>query len=243
MSTNVWSEVIDAEIEAMLEDDSYYQGLATSLKPASVLKEEHRKKLREFFEMKELYSQLASAQKLALDLLPPLVAREQFTKIKDEIEQSTAHFVQFVESTNTEAIERPILFQEMFGFSDETLLHMYDLASDLVNKKKYEYASDLFRFLTVLAPHVASYWIGLGVCLQALDRHEDATAVFRAAKFLHPLDPLPLIHIMECYLSLKDKAKIKQELAEIEKLIEGCNSSEKAMWRQNIEKYRMFTSM
>ncbi|MBS0654407.1 MAG: tetratricopeptide repeat protein [Verrucomicrobia bacterium] len=52
----------------------------------------------------------------------------------------------------------------MFGFSDDTLLHMYDLANSLVNKGKYDNASDLFRLLTILAPHVTSYWIGLGFC-------------------------------------------------------------------------------
>lgn len=228
-------ELIESQVDGLIQEDAYYEMFATPLKPASSFKSDHRKQLIEFFQLKELRSQLEVAPSIILDLLPSYVSAEEFSKIKEELDQSGAHFLQFIETIEEKSDDKPILFQEMFGLSDDTLIQIYDLAVDLVKKGNYKDALTLFVFLTTLAPHVPSYWIAQGACLQALDRHEEAVAIFGAAKFLNPQDPAPLAYSIESYLILKEKEKVKEELQLMKEVVSNLPKDEKAKWEPKIK--------
>jgi len=231
----ILDELIESQVESLIQDDSYYQHFATSLKPASQIKMEHKKQLLDFFKLTELRKQLESAPLLIESLLPELISAEEFAKVKGELDQSSEHFITFIASMNKETAEKPVLFQEMFGLSDETLLYIYELSVDLVKKGKYEEANTLFVFLTTLAPHVPSYWIAEGACLQALNRHEEAIAVFSAAKFLNPSDPAPFAYSVESYYMLKDTEKAKPELDALKEIVKLSSGDEKIKWEQKIK--------
>jgi tetratricopeptide (TPR) repeat protein len=231
-------ELIESQVETLVQEDSYYQLFATPLKPASAIKQAHRKQLIEFFKLSELRSQLENAPTILMNLLPDFVSKQDFETIKAELDGSGEHFVHFIE-TMAEESERPILFQEMFGLSDDTLLHIYDLGVDLVKRNNYQDANTLFVFLTTLAPHVTSYWIAQGACLQTLNRHEEAVAVFSAAKFLNPLDPAPCAYSIESYMELKDLEKAKQELDGLKEIVKSLNGEEKKMWEQKLIAYSL----
>lgn len=231
--------LIESQVETLIQDDSYYQLLSTPLKSASIVKKEHRKQLVEFFKLKELRNQLEVAPNIILNLLPDLVSKEEFVKIKGELDGSGEHFIHFIESMNKESSEKPILFQEMFGLSDDTLLRIYDLAVDLIKKENYEDANTLLVFLTTLAPHVTSYWIAEGACLQALDRHQEAIAVFSAAKFLSPSDPAPSFYSIESFLILDDKDKAKLELDEVKEIVKSLSGEDKLKWEKMIKEVKI----
>jgi len=236
-TNRILDELIDKEVDTLLEKDAFYQLLSTPIKPASVIKQQHRRHLVEFFKLTDLHTQLDAAQSLILNGLPNLISSLDFSKVKDEFDKSSDHFFSFVEMQEEEEDEKPenpVLLQEMFGFSNETLLHVYALGTNLVEKSNIADARVLFTFLTTLAPHVSSYWIALGVSLQELNKKEDATISFGAANFLEPMDPAPLFYILECYLDLKEKDKAKLEVDELKKVLPGLEKDERAMWVQKI---------
>lgn len=176
------NELIESQVEELIQSDDFYQKLATPLKSASVIKQEHRQQLTEFLQFKEQIARLDQAQKLITDLMPSFIPPVEFDKIKQELDNSGAHFSDFMEKA--EDSDRPILLQEMFGLSDETLMHVFALGKDLIEKGHFQDACSLFAFLTTLAPHVPSYWILEGVCFENLNLHEETKAAFTAANFL-----------------------------------------------------------
>lgn len=230
--------VIESEIESMLEEDSYYQFYVTPLKPASIVKEEHRKQLTDFFEMKNMRKQIENAQKLIMALLPDYVTPEVFITIKNELDQSATHFTNFIESMTEEQKQKPIQFQEMFGYSDETLINFYLLGSKLVERKKFQDANDIFVFLTILAPHVSAYWVGQGVCLQAQDQHTEALTVFKAAKFLNPNDPFPFAYSIDSFFYLRQFDNAQKEVNYLQQIVNNFSSEEKMKWKNSIKKHR-----
>lgn len=229
-------ELIETEVESLIQDDDYYQYLATPLKPAAVCKQAHRNQLTEFLQFKEYRERLERAEDLITNMMPAFVSVDDYAKIKEEMDNSSDYFSRFMESASQEPSDKPILLQEMLGLSDETLLHIYAFGRDLVEKGNTKDALALFAFLTLLAPHVASYWISEGVCMQDLNLHEEAIAAFNGAKFLNPQDPAPIAYSIESYRILKeDQLKFEAEL--LEKALENLSSSEQAEWREHITNF------
>lgn len=231
-------ELIDSEIEGLIQEDSYYNLYATPLKPASTIKAEHRKQLKETFKLTDLRRHLDKAQSLILHLMPNYVPAEEFTKIKKEIEESGTHFIHFAETMSEDA-DKTIFLQDMFGLSNETLVHAYDLASDQVNKGHIEDAYDIFVFLGTMAPYVPSYWIAQGICLASLNRHKEAIEAFTAAKLLHPADPLPLAYIIESRLTLKEMNDAKQELEALKKIVKTLGKEDREKWEKKINNFKI----
>lgn len=229
---------IESQIETLLEEDDYYQFFATSLKPAYLFKQMHRDQMKDFFKADTFRSQLDKAQNSITHLLPTLISAEEFAQVKAEFDQSGDHFSRFTKSIEDSPSEKPILFQEMFGLSDATLLHIYALATDLVEKENYQEASDLFVLLTALAPHVENYWVGHGVCLQALNLHEEAISMFSIAKLLNRSDPIPFWYSMESYQALQQKEARKAEIEAVKEVIKTLEGEEKTIWEEKFEKIK-----
>lgn len=232
------NELIESQVDELIQDDEYYQGFATQLKSAESVKQGHIKQLAEFFKFQEYHTRLEHAQRLITDLMPAYVSVDAFAKIKQELENSGTHLSQFIESEQKSS-ERPILLQEMFGLSDETLIHIYAFGRGLVEKNNMEDACALFVLLSTLAPHVPSYWISEGICMQELGLHEQAIIAFSSAKFLSPSDPAPIAYSIETYRSLKDNDQIKKEMELLESTIETLDSDDKVIWLQWVNNFKI----
>lgn len=222
-------ELLESQVESLLQEDDYYQYLATPLKSAAMCKQDHKAQLSEFFKFKEFNERMKRAQDLITNALPSFVTSEAFLKIKEELDNSSDYFNRFIESA--EDLDRPILLQEMFGLSDETLLQIYAFGRNLVEKKNFQDACAIFALLATLAPHVSSYWIAEGACMQGLNQHEEAIAAFNGAKLLNPLDPAPIAYSIESYHILKDTTQEKIERELLKNVLESLNSNEKAPWK------------
>jgi len=194
-----------------------------------------REQLTNFFKMTDFRSQLEMAQDLILSVLPDLISLQQFAKVKNELDSSIGHFIKFIESEDGKSPEKPILFQEMFGFSDDTLLLVYDLGVSLIGRGEMKNAIIIFTFLTTLAPHVSSYWVALGVCFQETNRHQEGIIALSAAKFLEPTDPGPLFYNIESYLVLKETEKANLEVEELKNVIKALSSQSQEEWRHKIK--------
>lgn len=221
--------LLEPLIESILEDDDYYRHLETPLKKAGTIKNDQRYQLNEIFKMNGIRSRLLNAQNLISNFLPEFVSQEILGKIMSEMDKSSDHLMAYIESAN-QAEEKFVSFQDIFGWSDETLLHLYDFASHLIRTGKIAEANDLFLFLTTLSPQIASYWIGQGVCLQALKQYEEALAVYDAAKFLNNSDPLPYAYSMEIYQILKKTDKENAEALALRTVVNSLGGDELALW-------------
>lgn len=226
-------DIVKQEVETFIPDESYYKMFATPLKPPSAFRNAHREKLIDFFKFEELQEQLEEAPKIILNLMPTFVPVDDFTKIKDELNKSINHFIRIAISMG-ESSEKPPILQELFGISDESLVHIYELGIDLVKQNNHKDANALFVFLTTMTPYVPSFWIAQGACLQALDRHEDAVEMFKTAKLLKPVDPLALVYLIESYKNLKREDEAKVELETLKTLVESFEGDEKTKWEQKV---------
>lgn len=58
--------------------------------------------------------------------------------------------------------------QDRIGYSDEMMLGLYQIATELSEAKRHDEAVAAFTFLSTLNPNVAAFWTGLGItqCLQ-----------------------------------------------------------------------------
>ncbi|MBA3286008.1 MAG: hypothetical protein H0U27_13255 [Nitrosopumilus sp.] len=213
-------EYLEPLIELMVEDDSYYRHLETPLKNAATIKNDHRTQMKEFFEMNGVRSKLENAQNLISHTMSSFVSKEIFEKIKNEMEQSADHLMVYIDSMGNESNdETSTTFQEIFGLSNDSLLHIYEFSSHLVRMGNFTDAHDLFLFfLITLSPQTTSFWIGQGVCLQALKQYEEALAVYNAVKSLNPLDPTPFVYSIEIYKVLKEKDKENLETTTLENI-------------------------
>ncbi|MBA3286006.1 MAG: hypothetical protein H0U27_13245, partial [Nitrosopumilus sp.] len=114
-----FDKYLESQIELMLEDDSYYRHLETPLKNAATIKNDHRSQMKEFFEMNGIRSKLENAQSLIYHTLPSFVSKEIFEEIKNEMDQSADHLMDYIDSMGDESKdETSITFQEIFGLSN-----------------------------------------------------------------------------------------------------------------------------
>jgi tetratricopeptide (TPR) repeat protein len=227
-------DIVKSEVESFIPDESYYKMFATPLKPPSAYRNAHRDNLMDFFKFEEMHEQLEEAPKIILHLMPNYLSEEEFNKIKNELNKSINQFILIAISMG-ETSEKPIVLQEFFGITNDSLLRIYELGVDLVKKDNYKDAVALFVFLTTMTPYVPSFWIAQGVCLQAMDRHEDAIEVFKNAKILKRNDPVPSTYIIESYLNLKNKDEAKVELDTLKNIVSSLEDDKKKSWEQKIK--------
>ncbi len=224
-------DYIEAHVDDLLQDEGYYAALATPIKSAEVIKKQHRSELVEFLQMKDLASCLENAENLIRDHLPELISPEAFEKVRNEFDHSIEHMFEMTERLAKEG-NKPVLLQELFGFSNDSLVQIYGLAEHLIKRKHYEDAVQILTFLTTLTPDIPSFWITFGICLQLLKEHEGAIALFDIVKMLKPTDPVPFIYSAESYMALNHFDKAKQELESAKPLLNGV---EKGPWQISLE--------
>lgn len=205
-----------ANIDDLLESDSYYQALATPLKPASVLKAEHRRRLLAELEAKEMRAHLSEAFVLIDSLLPTLISPVEFASVKKEF---AASHDQVLAASEKPASDRPQIMQQLFGLSNATLVSIYKLAYHLLNEKRFKEAQSVLCLLTFLAPDLAEFWLALGNALCGQDKEHDALPCYDVAKQLKPNDPAAFVCAAQIHLRLKQKSEALQELESAEKII------------------------
>ncbi len=222
---------IESKVDTLLEDDAYYEALATPIKPAKVIKTQHRKEIVEFLQMKDLGATLDKAASLIRDHLAELLSPAEFEKVKNEFDLSIEHMITFAEKGEMLG-DKPVLFQQLFGFSDGSLIHIYELADHFIKNKLYENALKILTFLTAMNPSIPSFWISQGICYQLLNQHENAIAIFDIVKMLNTPNPAPFIYTAESYVILNKMDKAKQEIESVQPLLNGA---EKGPWQMSLD--------
>jgi len=226
----LFDELIGSKVDVLLENDSYYQQMATKLKPASVIKQEHRELIIRQLKMNELQTQLIKAEELIRGHLAE-VSPNEYKKVIDEFEHATEHLMTFTPKREGAEKDQPLLLQEILGISDHSLSLIYQLARRYAKDNEFSNARALFSYLTTLAPQHSVFWMSLGICFQMLNLDKEAVEAFMISKTLNDSEPASYIYAAESYLKLKERDKAKQEIEEVKPLL----GQKDGPWKQSLE--------
>lgn len=114
-------------------------------------------------------------------------------------------------------------FQEIIGYSKETMEKFYSIARSLFERQEYNKAADAFVFLTTLNPYVHNYWLGLGMSEQLNGGFQGALLAYAMAILTNPENPAAYYQSASCYRSLDDK---KNAIMSFELAARCCGENE-----------------
>lgn len=102
--------------------------------------------------------------------------------------------------------------QKQFGLSNEKLLEFYEYGSEFFKKEAYEEASNIYLFLTLLNPLIASFWVGLGMAEEMKQEYDAASLAYLMALDVNGEDLQPAIYCAQCLVKSGQPEKAKQFL-------------------------------
>lgn len=222
-------ENVEIQAERLQFNTTEYHVRATHFKTAETLKKEHRRKIVDYLNMKELHNSLLQADRLIRNDLS-LVAPEEFQRVKQELDLCGNPFLKYVEFLKRDKRKDRELFYQKCGFFENSLESIYKLIAHYIKVNQNERARDIAIFLTLQNPMHPSFWHALGVSLQSLKKYEGAIDAFKLVKTLNPQDPSAFIYTAECYLDMGDEAKATEEFNAVQQLIEKAPSGS---WRNS----------
>ncbi len=97
--------------------------------------------------------------------------------------------------------------QEAVHYSDEAMSEVYELATNLRERRDWEAATSIFTFLIYLNPHVAWFWQGLGDCWRETSQWEAAQFAYGTAINCDPTNPELYRNLVNLLLELEENAK------------------------------------
>ena len=105
-----------------------------------------------------------------------------------------------------DAVARGETRREYFGFSDEVLRSMEDIALGYYRGQRYTEAEQVFRLVLVLSEnHYGPAWRGLGACAQVQERYSEARQAFEQALVCDPKDAHSAVYLGECLCLLGER--------------------------------------
>ena len=120
-------------------------------------------------------------------------------------------------------VQEGVTFQELMGYSDETMEQFYQAAYNLYQKQRFPAAAEAFTFLTTLNPERHNYWLGLGMSEQRLEEYHGALLAYAMAMMSDVNSPLPHFLSANCYRALLDNSNA---LASLEQAIKRAGEQE-----------------
>lgn len=230
-----FEDLANSNVDKLLHDDSYYQGLATPLRSSEAIKAQERKNLVELLQFKTARLQMQAAEELIRTMLASHISQREWNAVISELDRAPLHFLEEMEKL-AEDSDVMILPQNLFGISNESLIHFYNLAIELFNKKEFEKAIAILVFLEVLTPNISSFWLAHGICLQSMQHYSEGIKLFEAAKQLDANDPSPSFHTIECHLALHEKDKARVEHDRLKQIIDHLDNEKKSEWSEKAKK-------
>lgn len=138
------------------------------------------------------------------------------SKEKEDYVARFQHWIDHPEAM-VASFEKGVSFQEILHLPDELIEKCYQAARTIFERQNYEDAADAFLFLTTLNPQIECFWLGLGLSEQLMNRYEPAITAYNMCILIEPSNPMPHIHMAECFWLLEDRI---QAINSLEKAIE-----------------------
>lgn len=139
--------------------------------------------------------ELAINQEVAFEGCEEPIPVESFVIKDDQLDRLINHG--FAETSSQKGVE-------LTGFQGEHLLAIYQIALKFYEDKRFEEAREVFALLLALAPDVSSFWYGLGLAFEGLQRWEDSISALNHAVVFDPDDFDAYLVLIRCASQIND---------------------------------------
>lgn len=141
--------------------------------------------------------------------------KEKYTKeFHTAVERLNLNKTQMEELLKDQKIVQADTWQDFLGFSEDTLLWLYQIGLRNYEQKRLEESHAIFRLLIMLNSLDCDCWIGLGFTQKSLLQPQEALNSFATAIILSPENPIARYQSATLYLELGqfDDALVELEI-------------------------------
>jgi type III secretion system low calcium response chaperone LcrH/SycD len=210
------NESLESLSEALIEPErAIFQSQVESFEAYKARRKQELKK--GFQESSELYR--SAYILVGKDVIPLIRSKIEQEMLIKEIISGQERLIQLI-GTNDWPIDKT--FQDILGYSVHTLELFYLQALSYFDQGAYQNGVALFSLLVLINPGYNHFWVGLGMCHQALTHWEEALRAYSMARLTDPNDPLCHLYASECQSECHNFSEAKEE---IEKAVELIDSS------------------
>jgi tetratricopeptide (TPR) repeat protein len=111
-------------------------------------------------------------------------------------------------------IEQGKPLYEVFGLTNQAMATLYEAACYLLKQDRDDEARTGFRLLLALAPHIADFWVGYGVCLIRLKESHGAVDALERALSLDPGSTEALLLLCRALVEANRRSEAEARLNE-----------------------------
>ncbi|MFI0347486.1 MAG: SycD/LcrH family type III secretion system chaperone [Chthoniobacterales bacterium] len=133
-------------------------------------------------------------------------------------------------------LEKGMPLYLMAGIQGEIIDDLYFRAYNLYSAQAYKEALQLFRSMTFYCHLDKRGWLGAGGCSQMLKEYRYALNYYSYLTLLDTEDPIPLFHIFDCYMSLRDYPSATSSIEKV--ILLSSNKPEHAPLKKRAESLR-----
>ena len=155
------------------------------------------------------------------------VTTEDFILSEEKLKRCTQPDVLACSPSKKSAIQKAI------GYTDPMMLLLYQIAVDLSENKSHDESVAAFKFLCILNPYIAPFWIGLGVSQVQQQDFEGAIKSYERAIEVDPTNIQGYLYAIKYYLDNKGPQKARQILDGGLQQAEGAECPES--WEQFLQ--------
>lgn len=109
-------------------------------------------------------------------------------------------------------LKTPTSLQEVFNYSDDMVIHVYNIAVHFFEEKEYQKAINVFEFLCLLDSSISSFWIAKGLAYEGNNDIADSMKVFEKSIKLFPSTFDVYIGMIHCSEKAGDFTRVKELL-------------------------------
>lgn len=223
--------------EALIEPErAKFQSQVESFEAYKARRKEELKK--GFQESSELYR--AAYLLIGKDVIPTIHNKAEQEALVQEMTTGQERLINLI-GTNEWPLDKT--FQEILGYSVHTLELFYLQALSYFDHGAYQNGVALFSLLVLINPGYNHFWVGLGMCHQALTHWEEALRSYSMARLTDPSDPLCHLYASECQSECHNLPEAKEEIDKAVELIDGSHDEKYAElrklaieWKQELAK-------
>lgn len=209
-------ELINQATDSLLQPDVYYESLATALKTAPQIKDQHRKELMKALEFEDFRQKLSKG-------LHILVKQMQSSNFIEELKNCQHH----AETFEGEAAS----IQQVYGFSDRSMELMYKFGGELIQKEAFDEAEAVFVVLTFLNPLISEYYIGAAISLFWQRKFPDCLACVGISKILQPEKAVSFIYSALSKIESGDTSSVKEDVQKLDEIFDK-SPEQKKEWQE-----------
>jgi len=103
-------------------------------------------------------------------------------------------------------------WQDLLGYDQNTMAVQYKTAYEFYQSADFKKAAEAFSYLTMLNPYEYTYWMGFAIAKQSDRAFEEAIVAYTMAEAIVPENPIPHLHLAQCYWAIQQRDKTVEHL-------------------------------